>query len=133
MVQVGLRVPTPLAVRKGLFSCEFLAQLQKLCLHSSQCLLSAQASWLCQVCITASCKRICICSVCVCVCVCVSECLHLHKCVCVCECMYILDCWMFSGPSYILFENRVKYSYKEGSPLWVQLVKYLTSAECFRM
>ncbi len=61
MVQVGLRVPTPLAVRKGLFSCEFLAWLQELCLHSSQCLLSAQASWLCQVCITASsCKRICI-------------------------------------------------------------------------
>ncbi len=25
MVQVGLRVSTPLAVRKGLFSCEFLA------------------------------------------------------------------------------------------------------------
>ncbi len=42
MLQVGLRVPTPLAVRKGLFSCEFLAQLQELCLHGSQCLLSAQ-------------------------------------------------------------------------------------------
>ncbi len=27
MVQVGLRVPTPLAVMKGLFSCGFLAQL----------------------------------------------------------------------------------------------------------
>ncbi len=46
-------VPTPLAVRKGLFSCEFLARLQELCLHGSQCLLSAQASWLCQVRVTA--------------------------------------------------------------------------------
>ncbi len=62
MVQVGLRVPTPLAVRKGLFSCEFLARLQELCLHGSLCLLSAQASWLCQVQMTASgSKRICIC------------------------------------------------------------------------
>ncbi len=50
MVQVGLRVPTPLAVWKGLFSCEFLARLQELCLHGSQCLLSA--SWICQVCVT---------------------------------------------------------------------------------
>ncbi len=32
---------------------EFLAWLQELCLHGSQCLLSAQASWLCQVCMTA--------------------------------------------------------------------------------
>ncbi len=45
--------PTPLAVRRGLFSCEFLAQLQEFCLHSSQCLVSAQASWLCQVHVTA--------------------------------------------------------------------------------
>ncbi len=68
MVQVGLRVPTPLAVRKGMFSCEFLAWLQALCLHGSQCLLNAQASWLYQVRITASgCKRF----VYVCVCVCV--------------------------------------------------------------
>ncbi len=53
MVQVGLWVATPLAVRKGLFSCEYLAWLQELCLHGSQCLLSAQASWVCQVCMTA--------------------------------------------------------------------------------
>ncbi len=53
MVQVGLQVPTPLAVRKGLFSCELLARLQELFLHGSQCLLSAQASWLCQVRVTA--------------------------------------------------------------------------------
>ncbi len=55
---------------RGLFSCEFLARLQQLCLHGSQCLLSAQASWLCQVRITASgCKRIFFFCVCVCVCV----------------------------------------------------------------
>ncbi len=36
MVQVRFRVPTPLAVRKGLFSC----WLQELCLQGSQCLLS---------------------------------------------------------------------------------------------
>ncbi len=53
MIQVGLQVPTPLAVRKGLFSCEFLARVQELCLHGSQCLLSAQASWLCLVRVTA--------------------------------------------------------------------------------
>ena len=43
MVQVGVWVPTPLAVRKDQFSCEFLAQahLQELCLHGSLCLLSA--------------------------------------------------------------------------------------------
>ncbi len=35
MVQVGLWIPTPLAVRKGLFSCEFLARLQEICLHGS--------------------------------------------------------------------------------------------------
>ena len=32
--------------------CEFLARLQELCLHGSQCLLSAQASLLCQVGVT---------------------------------------------------------------------------------
>ncbi len=51
MVQVGLWVPTPLAVRKGLFSCKFLARLQELCLHSSLCLLK-QVSWLCLVHVT---------------------------------------------------------------------------------
>ncbi len=86
MVQVGLRVPTPLAVRKGLFSCEFLARLQELCLHGSQCLLSAQASWLCQVRVTAwrlqenlhlHFLHACMClhdCVCVCLCVCSSRC-----------------------------------------------------------
>ncbi len=53
MVKVGLR-PTPLAVRKGLFSCEFLARLQEVCLHGSLCLLSALPSWLCQMHITSS-------------------------------------------------------------------------------
>ena len=45
---------TPLAVRKGLFSCKFLARLQEHSLHGSQCLLSTQASWVCQVCVTAA-------------------------------------------------------------------------------
>ncbi len=58
-------VPTPHAVRKGLFSCEFLAQLQELYLHGSLCLLSALASWLCQMHITISgCKIIFIVYVC---------------------------------------------------------------------
>ena len=34
---------------KACSSCEFLAWLQELCLHGSQYLFSAQASWLCQV------------------------------------------------------------------------------------
>ncbi len=38
----NLGEPTPLAVRKGLFSCEFLAQLQEFCLY----VLSAQVSCL---------------------------------------------------------------------------------------
>ncbi len=69
MVQVGLRVPTPLAVRKGQFSCEFLARLQELCLHGSQCPLSAQASWLCQVCMNrpAAARQIAFLHLCVCV------------------------------------------------------------------
>ncbi len=32
----------------------FLARLQELCLHGSQCLLNAQASWLCQVRVTTN-------------------------------------------------------------------------------
>ncbi len=91
---VGLWVPTPLAVRKGLFSCEFLARLQELCLHGSQCLLSAQVSWLYQVHITTSgCKRIYIVYMCVQIfpvtryivfvsCVCCYIC--IDQCVCVC-------------------------------------------------
>ncbi len=40
MVQVVLQVPTPLAARKGLFSCEFLARLQELsCMAHSDCLV----------------------------------------------------------------------------------------------
>ncbi len=52
------------------FSCEFLARLQELCLHGSQCLLSAQASWLYLVRVTTYRKLENLC-VCVCVCVCV--------------------------------------------------------------
>ena len=52
----GISVPTPLAVRKGLFSCKFLAQLQEPA--------NAQASWLCQMRITASRlqENLCICA-----------------------------------------------------------------------
>ncbi len=47
---------------------EFLARPQDICLHDSQCLLSAQASWLYQVRITASgCKKISILHFCMCV------------------------------------------------------------------
>ncbi len=60
VVQVGLQLLTPLAVRKDLFSCEFLARLQELCLHGSLWLLSALVSWLYQVCLIPSgWKRIC--------------------------------------------------------------------------
>ncbi len=34
-------------------TCVCAARLQELCLHGSQCLLSVQASWLCQVRVTA--------------------------------------------------------------------------------
>ncbi len=49
MVHVGLQVPTPLVMRKGVFSWEFLTRLQELCLHSSLCIINALASLLCQV------------------------------------------------------------------------------------
>ncbi len=54
-------MPTPLAVRKSLFSCKFLAQLQEPA--------NAQASWLCQMRITASRLQENLHFVCVCVCV----------------------------------------------------------------
>ncbi len=91
MVQVGLRVPTPLAVMKVLFSCECLARLQELCLHGSQCLLSAQASWLCQVLITASgCKRICK--------------KKVYVCMCMYVCMYV--CTLGVPSRSIVLEDR---------------------------
>ncbi len=49
MVQVGLLGAHTTCCEERLFSCEFLAWLQELCLHGSQRLLSAHASWLCQV------------------------------------------------------------------------------------
>ena len=70
-VQVGNRVPTPLAVRKSLFSCEFLARLQELCLHAHcACSVhrhpgSARCAW------PASNNKM-ICTFIVCVCVCAS-------------------------------------------------------------
>ena len=45
--------PHPQAVRCGQYSCEFLARLQEFPCTGLQSLLSAQASWLCQVCVTA--------------------------------------------------------------------------------
>ena len=48
--------PHPQAERYGQSSCEFLARLQEL-LACSQCLLSAQASWLC---VTTMCVCMCI-------------------------------------------------------------------------
>ncbi len=70
MVQVGLWVPTPPAMRKGLFSCEFLARLQELCLHDSQCLLSAQLGVCDRL---AAAREFAFVCVCVCVCVCVQS------------------------------------------------------------
>ena len=61
MVQVGLRVPTLLTRREGQSSCKFLARFQEIASTRSQCLLSAQTSWLCQVHVTLSgSKRICV-------------------------------------------------------------------------
>ncbi len=50
LVQVGLRVPTPMS---GQSSCELLALLQEFASIGSECLLNAQAAWLCQVSVTA--------------------------------------------------------------------------------
>ncbi len=53
LVQVGLRVPTPLSGRDGQSFCELLALLQEFASIGSECLLNAQAAWLCQVSVTA--------------------------------------------------------------------------------
>ncbi len=64
-----------------------------------QCLLSAQASWLCQVCITASsCKRICICMY-VCVYVCMYVCMHACMYVCMYVCMHV--CMTYVCMTYV--------------------------------
>ncbi len=44
LVQVGLRVPTPLSGRDGQSSCELLALLQEFASIGSECLLNAQAA-----------------------------------------------------------------------------------------
>ncbi len=54
LVQVGLRVPTPLSGRDGQSSCELLALLQEFASIGSECLLNAQAAWLHQVIMTCS-------------------------------------------------------------------------------
>ena len=53
LVQVGLRVPTPLSGRDGQSSCELLALLQEFASIGSECLLNAQAAWLHQTSVTA--------------------------------------------------------------------------------
>ena len=68
--------PHPQAERCGQSSCEFLARLQEFACTGFPHQLSAQASWLCQVCgVTAQWQQ---------------ENLHLHfVCVCVCACVRI--------------------------------------------
>ncbi len=53
LVQVGLRVPTPLSGRDGQFSCELLALLQEFASIGSECLLNARAAWFRQVSVIA--------------------------------------------------------------------------------
>ena len=71
----------PQAERCGQSSCEFLSRLREFACTGFICLLSAQASWLCQVRVTAQRQQENL-HLCVCVCVCVCVCL----CVCVCVC-----------------------------------------------
>ena len=54
---------------RGMVSCEYLARLQELASTGSQCLLSAQASWLRQVCMTELSAAREFAFLCVCVCV----------------------------------------------------------------
>ena len=69
----------PQAERCGQYSCELLAQLQEFACTGLISLLSAQASWLCQVCVTAQRQQenlhfcICILHLCVCVAVAISD------------------------------------------------------------
>ncbi len=78
LVQVGLRVPTPLSGRDGQSSCELLALLQEFASIGSECLLNAQAAWLTaqrqqynlHFAFACVCMHVCVCMrVCVCVCV----------------------------------------------------------------
>ena len=71
--------PHPQAERCGQSSCEFLARLQEFACTGFRRLLSAQASWLCQVHVTAQRQQ---------------ENLHLHLYVhvCVCTCVYVHVC-----------------------------------------
>ena len=64
----------PQTERCGQYSCELLARLQEFACTGLQSLLSAQASWLCQVRVTAQRQQ---------------ENLHLHLCVCMCVCVCV--------------------------------------------
>ena len=94
------------AERCGQYSCELLARLQEFACTGLISLLSAQASWLCQVRVTAQrqqenlhlhflCVCMCMCT-CVYVCVCriyrVSECVCIYVCVCMCMCVCMCVC-----------------------------------------
>ncbi len=92
-------------MRKGLFSYEFVAWLQELCLHGSQCLLSVQASWLC----LAAAREFAFAFVCVNVCVYVCVCGEF-VCVCLCKCI--------EGIFFILF-CRVRLILQTGKLSWV--------------
>ena len=76
--------PHPQAERYGQYSCKLLARLQEFACTGLQSLLSAQASWLCQVRVTAQRQQ---------------ENLHFAFCVCVCVCMCVCVhiCVWFTG------------------------------------
>ncbi len=93
VVQVGLRVPTPLSGRDGQSSCELLALLQEFASICSELLRrpgSARWAWP-----LSGSNIICILHLhfiifCVCACACVS--VHVCVCVCVCVCVFLRVC-----------------------------------------
>ena len=102
----NLGCPHPKAEKFCQFSCEFLARLWEFAGTGFICLLSAQASWLCQVHVTAQrqqenlnlhlyvCMCVCGCQpLSVCVCVCVLVCASV--CLCLCVCMFVCACVAF--------------------------------------
>ena len=74
----------PQAERCGQYSCELLARLQEFACTGLINLLSAQASWLCQVRVTAQRQQENLHLFCICVCVYVCEYVYKYVCVCVC-------------------------------------------------
>ncbi len=88
MIQVGCKVSTLLAVRKGLFSCEFLAGSRSFtCMAHSACLVhrhpgSARCAWPQQQDIYIFCMYVYMY-------VCMYVCMYVYVCMCVCMCMYV--------------------------------------------